>query len=115
MNKITNCLNNKSTIFEDLEASYKIKKKWKIIVGDVLAKSLWFNYIKQDQCVILINHSCWFSEIVLYEKKIIENINNMKIRKKKVERIKLIMENQTNNKKKRQYAVRKNYDNMIGR
>ena len=39
----------------------------------------------------------------------------MKIRKKKVERIKLIMENQTNNKKKRQYAVRKNYDNMIGR
>ena len=115
MNEVVKCLNTKTAILEDLNVSYLVKKKWRNIVGDVLAKSLWFNYIKQDQCIISINNSCWFSEILLYEKTILEKLNTIIVRKQKIKMLKLVMSTDGPERKKRQYAVRKNYDNMIGR
>tara|TARA_B100000686_G_C16451766_1_gene792453 strand:- start:245 stop:589 length:345 start_codon:yes stop_codon:yes gene_type:complete len=114
MDKASIYLDQNTDIMQDLKVSYKVRKKWKKIVGAVLAKNLQFNYIKKDQCFIAINNPCWYSEITLYEQKVIENINNY-ASPKKIKSLKLVMNETKKEITKRQYALRKNYDNMIGR
>ena len=119
MDKAFSYLDIKSDLIKQLQFSHMISKKWKTLVGSVLSKSLFFSYVKKDQCVIRINNPCWYTEIHVYEDKILENLNSV-AKERKIRKLTLIMDtkktkNQIGENKKRQYALRKNYDNMIGR
>ena len=80
----------KETLLE-LKQSQVIKKAWSTIVGDVLTKDLHFSFLKNDTCVIQINNPCWHTEILYYEKKILDNLNAVIKQKKKIKHLKLTL------------------------
>ena len=119
MDKASSYLDIKSDLIKQLQFSHMIAKQWRTLVGSVLSKSLFFCYVKHDQCVIRINNPCWYTEIHIYEEKILEKLNSV-AKGRKIRKLTLIMDTEKNKnekgeKKKRQYALRKNYDTMIGR
>lgn len=115
MDDITSHFNQDITIFNELKRSYRVKKNWEMIVGGVLAKQLTFDFLKGQWCYILADNPCWTIEINIYKDKILENINNYVRSKNKIRFLKVSIINTADKKEKRQYAVRKKYDNMIGR
>jgi hypothetical protein len=115
VDEIKSHLNQDSYIFNELKRSYKVRKNWEAIVGGVLAKQLAFDFLKGQWCYILADNPCWTIEINIYKEKILENINNYVRSKNKIRFLKVSIKNTADKKEKRQYAVRKKYDNMIGR
>ncbi len=105
---------NKNLI-DSLISSQKIKEKWKVIVGAVLFKELQFQYILHDYCEVMVSSSTWFSEIKFYEKQILSKLNYELKSRRKVKRLQLVVNPKLEKEKKRTFAKKRNYDNMIGR
>lgn len=102
-------------LLQDLILSKYIKKNWNQIVGDFLESKLEFQYIVYDYCEIMVPSTTWFTEIKFYEKQILEKINKHIKYRRKITRIKLVINEKNNANKKTTFANKKNYDNMIGR
>tara|TARA_Y200000002_G_C22564439_1_gene613866 strand:- start:32 stop:388 length:357 start_codon:yes stop_codon:yes gene_type:complete len=114
MSTFKNAKMNKNLI-NSLLSSQKIKKKWRVIVGEVLYKDLEFQYILHDYCEVMVNSSAWLSEIKFYENQIIKKINYELKSKQKVKRLQLVLNPKIEKQKNRTFAKKRNYDNMIGR
>ena len=117
MNELKQSLDNTGInkhLLRSLKETYIIKKKWRKIAGDVLYKELIFLYVKGDQCVVQARNTCWLTEIHMYKKTLLDNINTYITRKIKVSDIKIRVTENVSRNKNREFANKKNYDNMIG-
>ena len=97
----------------DLRASNVVRKNWDYILGAMLAEHIQFEYVKQQQCVVSVHNPCWYSEIQAYKTTILEKINQIVKRRKKITEIKITMIKPKQNLQQ-PFANKTNYDKMIG-
>ena len=79
-----------SKIVEEATLNLKIKNEWSRIIGNILEKELKFSFIRNNCVHLLSKNPCWRHEIIIYESKILENINKyVDIEKQKVFSVKI--------------------------
>ena len=115
LNKTFGDSKENKVLIQNLILSKNVKENWPSIVGDVLLKSLKFQYIVYDYCTIMVDSAVWFTEIKFYENQILEKINNTLKIKRKIRRLHLIVSEKGRGDKKTPFANKRNYDTMIGR